>query len=369
MRIAIAAVLVLGCKTSDPPSQPPPQPGSASGVREAPQLHPLASYGSATLVVGSRRIALLTGDDWLVPAAGAPRTDPEIGAAIAKTRIALGGDFELYLGAQPIAVGGEEHRESFVRLASTPMTVAVKGSLARVATVHGSLDVWQLEDRLRSQLVVVGPGGMASPLPALVRGGPDVPGLSPIAAKACEAPHVKDLAASGDGVFALVTECNLDAPLRIVGYRWAGATSRPSVDVAQLASPSELGFEPTQLVVARDGTRALVGAAHGALVIGRLARDGKVTSSASLTPVTLVANAAVADDGSVWTLTLGADPAGHDVWQIARDGVVARVIDRAGTPLRPSQLAFDERYGIVVLATNADRVWLLIERAGMLAAP
>jgi len=361
-------VILAGCGkgASDAPA------GTGSSRNPPARLHPIASFPDARLVVGSRRVAIMSGERWLEPAAldsaSGPREVAALGASLAKARATLGGDLQVLLGGSPIVVGGEEHRESHVRLEPAPHVIEVEGLLARVAARRDGTELWQLDDRLRSQLAVVDATGTVSVLPEHPLIGPAVVGLSPVKAKACATPHVQELATTGDDIFALVTECSGDAPIRIARYHWPSPGARPVTTVEQLDSAHALGFEPQHLVVARDGTRALVGAARGQLVVARVSSGGKLTSVASLSNVTRVADAAIGDDGAVWALTLGTSD-GRDHWQVARDGEVVPVTDRAGRALRPSRLAFDEHYGVVVMATSADQTWLSIERAGMLAAP
>jgi hypothetical protein len=192
--------------------------------------------------------------------------------------------------------------------------------------------------------------GAVTPLPAHELLAEPVSGISPVGAKKCAAPQIVDLASTSEAIAALLVECNPDAPIRIATYRWPGPTSQ----LARFATTKQLGFEPSQLVVAPDGTRALVGAGAGKLVIAREASNGRLVPRASLANVTVVVDAAIAGDGAVWTLAI----ANGDDWQVARDGVLVRVADPSGKPLRPSRLAFDEHHGIVVLAGD----WLLVER-------
>jgi hypothetical protein len=354
VRIAIALGVLVGCGpgASDAPS------ATGSAAVPAAGLHPYARYPDATLVVGSRRVAVLAGDRWLEPVAGGLREDRAVGTSVANARATLGGDVQIFLGAAPIVLGGDEHREAHVRITPAPQPIEAEGLLARVAARRDGTELWQLDDRLRTQLAVVDAAGTVRALPEYPLIGPAVVGLSPVKAKLCATPHLQDLATTGDDVLALVTECSLDAPVRIVRYRWPG----PVATVERLRSASELGFEPTRLVVARDGSRALVGVARGHVVVGRVAADGKVTPVASLANVTRLAAAAIGDDAAVWTLTLGSAD-GADRWQVARDGELVAVVDRSGRALRPTQLAFDEHLGIVVVATSTDETWLAIERA------
>jgi hypothetical protein len=311
---------------------------------------------SVRLVAGSRRVAIATEDGWFEPAAPSPRAVPEMAARIVKLHASLGEDLQLFLGSMPIAVGGEEHREVVVRLEAQPRTIALDGVLVRVATVR-DIELWQYEEHLRAQLAVVDAKGTLTQLPAHELVGPPVEHLSPVGARACAAPKIQSLASTGDAIVALLVECNPEAPIRIATYRWPG----PTVTVQRLPSAHSLGFSPAQLVVSRT-TRALVGAADGTLVIGRVASDGKFTVRSTLSGVTRVSHAALADDGAIWTLSFASDADHHDAWQVARDGEIVTIADPSGKPLAPSQLAFDELYGIVVIASTAGESWLLVER-------
>ena len=356
MRIALAVVAVIACgKSSDSPSS-----GSATGsASPKPGLHAIAKFPAAVLIAGSRRVAIDAGDaGWFEPAPGTPREVPATAAAIAKLRRELGGDFQVFLGAHPIAVGGEDHHEAIIRLEPVPRTIALDGHLAKVSALDNGVEVWQFDERLRAELAVVDKAGLVTTLPALELISPTDPGLSPMSAKACAAPKIPSLASTGTVVFALLIECNPNAPIRIATYRGTG----PNVALESLESTTQLGFEPKHIVARRDGTRAIVGAAAGKLWIGRVASDGKIVKRASLADVRVVVDAALAGDGAVWALTLSVGSDERDVWQVSRDGEVVFIADPAGTALRPAQLAFDERYGVVVIATAATESWLLIER-------
>jgi len=350
VRIAVTLLALAACGKS--PSDAPVA-GSGSAAPK-PALRAIAKLSSPTLVAGSRRIAITTGEDWLESAPGGPRNAPAIAAHIARLRASLGGDFEVFLGTHPIVVAGEEHHEQYLRITPEPRAIALDGHLVRVAAVRSGDELWQLEERLRDQLAIVDASGTLTPVPPYELIGSPITGISPVSARKCSTPQIVELASTGIAIAALIVECNPDSPIRIATYRWPGAASV----VERLASATELGFEPKHLVVSPNGTLVLVGAAGGKLVVARVASDRKVTQRSSLEHVTRVVEAALADDGSVWTMTIGRD----DAWQLARDGELVTIADPSGTLLRPKQLAFDQVFGVVVIASSAAESWLLVER-------
>jgi hypothetical protein len=80
------------------------------------------------------------------------------------------------------------------------------------------------------------------------------------------------------------------------------------------------------------------------------------------TGVEAVTHAAVADDGAVWIRWLGRGEQDRDRAAIARDGAPVPLAGPAGAPLRAESLALDDRLGIVVLAVEGAKRWLLAER-------
>jgi hypothetical protein len=230
------------------------------------------------------------------------------------------------------------------------------------------VDVWRYEHQLRTELAIVDAAGVVAPLPAFSRIGPAVEGISPVGAKACAAPKVRDLAGTGDAVLALVTECHPRAPVRIATYRWKAPGGPPERSVVTLGSLAELDLEIDHLLVARDGAPVLVGRRGGAAVVMRMGGAGAGGGSGSgdravgPTGVEAITHAAIAADGAVWLRLLGRGPSGRDRITVARDGVVIGVTNPAGAPVRAEALARDERLGIVVLATEGAVRWLLAER-------
>jgi hypothetical protein len=302
---------------------------------------------TSTLLVGTRRVGIVADQGYYEP--GAPPVlrgtlSTELGKVTAELGIP-----EKFLGVHPIIVGGEEHHEKHIQLTPAPREVDLHGHLIRVVSLPIGVDVWQFEERLRAQLAVVDEAGKVTVLPDHELVGPPLADPSPVLAKQCAAPQIADLIVNGDAAIALLTECNPDAPVRLVTYRWPG----PAPTVERLGSTKELGWKPDHLVASGD-RRALVGAAHGKLVIHRL---GATRRDDLLAGVTRVIEAVMTDDGAVWTLTIAGDD-----WQVARDGVVVPLADSSGTAMKPAQLGFDSRHGVVVLARHPAAVWLFSER-------
>ncbi|MGN6109106.1 MAG: hypothetical protein ACTHU0_28630 [Kofleriaceae bacterium] len=369
MQRALAAVLGLAIagscgKSRDEgaPSAPPPTGRAPQAPAPRAELRAFAELrGHAELIAGTGRAAVVVGDaHWYELDERGPASQPMIGAALGRTRAELGGELlELHLGRLPIVSGGEEHRERVVRLAPEPGAVELHGMLVQVATTAGGIDVWRSEHELRSELSAIDAAGARTELPPLPRIGPEPESRSPVSARACAAPKVREIAASGDQVLALVTECHPSAPVRIARYRWPG----PTVEVRTLPPLGELGLEIDRLVVARDGTPILVGRRDGVVQIARVTAAGALEATPGPARVELVLDAEVADDGAVWTRTLGRAADGRDQLAIARDGAPVELASPAGHPLRPEGLALDDQLGVVVLALEGSSRWLLAERA------
>ena len=365
--LAVAAALAACGKRRD--DEPAPAQGSgppADGARAAtPALRPVAELRERALLVGgTRRIALWVGDaGWYEPDARGLAAQPLIGSAIARARAELGELTDAFLGTRPILAGGEEHRERVLRFLPAPAPVALPGMLVQVAAT-GALDVWAYEHELRTELATVDAAGTLAALPAFPLLGPAAESISPVGAKACAAPKVRDLAGTGDAVLALVTECHPRAPVRIATYRWPAPGAPPVRTIATLGSLAELDLEIDHLLATRAGAPILVGRRGGTAVVLRLGGAGAAGAPAiGSSGVEAVTHAAVADDGAVWLLALGRGPGGRDRIVVSRDGAPVDLATPAGTPLRAESLAFDERLGIVVLAHEGAVRWLLAERA------
>ena len=367
--IAVAAALAACGKRRD--DEPAPAAGSgapADGARAGASLRPVIELREhASLIAGTRRIALWVGEaGWYEPDARGLAAQPLIGAAMARARGELGELGELsdvFLGTRPILAGGEEHRERVLRFLPAPSPVALPGMLVQVVAA-GALDVWRYEHELRTELATVDAAGTLAVLPAFPLLGPVAESLSPVGAKACAAPKVRDLAGTGEAVLALVTECHPRAPVRIATYRWPAPDAPPSRTVATLGSLAELDLEIDHLLATRAGAPILVGRRGGAAVVLRLGAGAGGAPAAAVGPtgVEAIPDAAVADDGAVWLLALGRGPGGRDRLTVSRDGVPVGVTTPAGAPLRPERLAFDEHLGIVVLANEGAVRWLLAAR-------
>jgi hypothetical protein len=312
-------------------------------VRALARVQPTSS-----LLVGTRRVAIVADQGYYEP--GAPvQLRGTITTELAKLRAQFNSP-ELFLGTHPIVVGGEEHHEKHLQLTPAPREVALDGHLVRVAALPTGIEVWQYDEKLQAHLAVVAADGTIKALPDHPLVGPPLVTDSPVLAKQCATPKIADLVATADAVIALIVECSPRAPVRLMSYRWPG----PSWTVETVGTSEQFGFEPLRVVASSD-RRALVGLAKGKVAIHRFTRtpDDHV-----LDGITRVIGAAMSDDGAVWTLTI----ATGDVWQVARNGIVVPTSDASGAVLRPAQLGFDARHGVVILARNAASVWLISER-------
>jgi hypothetical protein len=362
--LAVAVALAACGKRRD--DEPAPGPGSTAGGSArgvAALLRPVATIrGRAILVGGTRRIALWVGDDrWYEPDARGLAAQPLLGAAIGRARAELGELADIFLGTRPIVAGGEEHRERVLRFSPSADTVAVPGLLVQVAAA-GGLDVVLYEHELRTELATVDASGTVAAVPPLPLIGPAVEARSPVGAKACAAPKVRDLAVFDVAVVALVTECHPRAPVRLVVYSWPIAGEQPGATIMKLGSLADMDLEIDHLLVLPKGRPILVGRRRGTVVAQRIGPPGEppppVLGPAGVEAVT---HAAVDGDDRVWTLSLGRDPDGRDRYVVARDGRPVELATAMGAPLRAESLAFDEHLGITILARDGAVRWLLAE--------
>jgi hypothetical protein len=394
LRAAIAAAAALaacgdrrrddeaGPAAPSTPPQPPPQERPPPDAPHA--LRPIAELREhAVLVEGTRRIALWVGDaGWYEPDARGLAAQPLLGAALARARADLEEPTDVFLGTRPVLSGGAEHHERVIGFAPAPRELALHGLPLQVVTA-GPVEVWRYEHELRMELATVDDAGAVAALPALPRLGPDAEALSTVGAKACAAPKVRDLAGTGDAVLALVTECHPRAPVRIATYRWPAGGAAPARQIATLSSLAELDLQIDHLLAARDGAPILVGRRGGAVIVLRPSAGSSSAGSSSAgsssagagsgtpaPPVTsrgpagveAVTHAAIADDGAVWIRALARGEQHRDRVELARDGAPVPLASPAGARLRAESLSFDERLGIVVLATEGATRWLLAER-------
>ncbi len=338
MRLAFAIALCACGKSAERAPV-----GSASGSSTPPPgLRVVTRLPAASVLVpGSRRIAIDAEGRWLETAGGEPQPVPATAAAVTRLRGELG-ELALHLGRDVIAIGGEEHHEQYLRLADGAKPIAFDDAHVTQVVATDAHEVWSYQDKLRARLAVVDRSGAVSPLPDLALAGTPIIGVSPVSTKLCATPAIKDVASTHGTVVALVVECDPEAPVRLVTYRWPG----PTATVQQLASRRALGFEPVQLAVAR-GVHAIAGAGGGEIHVLRIGSEPRRVAGTAL------AGLEVAADGAVWLL------AGTKVW---RDGAAVAVRDPSGSDLLPRALARDEHLGIVVLAGTTDVAWLLAER-------
>ncbi len=373
LRAAIAAAAALAAcgdrrRDDDPaaaaqqqPPEPPPVPRPPDGPHALRAIAELRDR--AVLVEGTRRIALWVGEaGWYEPDARGLAAQPLLGGALARARAELGEPADVFLGTRPILAGGEEHRERFLRFAPAPRDLALHGLLLQVAVAAGRLDVLRYEHELRTELASVDASGAIAELPALPRVGPDAPARSPVGAKACATPKVRDPAGPGDAVLAMVTECHPRAPVRIATYRWPADAAAPAREIVAIGSLTELDLQLDRLLATRAGAPILVGRRGGDVVVLRIGAGGEAAPSRGPTAVEAVTHAAVADDGAVWLRAIGRGERHRDRVVISRDGAAIALASPSGAPLRAESLALDERLGIVVLAAEGASRWLLAER-------
>lgn len=371
-------------------SAPPAAAGDARLALVARIAAPPRRAGPATLVAGTRRIAVWDGAaGWYEPDARGLAAQPLVGRAIAAARDAVGPLAEPHLGSLPVLSGGDEHREQHLRLAPAAQPIAIPGMLVAVATAPAAAaELWWTEHELRSALTPVVAGRALPALPALAARGPALAARSPVSSKACAVPRVRALAGSPAVILALVTECHPDAPVRIAEHRWpAGPSAPPARQVIELGSLAALAasvprpageadasggaragdasgaLQLDHLVATPGGDPVLVGRRSGVVVVLRVAASGRVAASApGPRGVSALTHAAVASDGAVWTRSLVTGAGGRDAITIARDGAPVRIALPSGAPLAAEALAFDEHLGIVVLARAGAEAWLLAER-------
>jgi hypothetical protein len=306
----------------------------ACACKDKPPLAKLADItGDATLVAGTRRVAVYGGHAWWQSDAGGLPLDLESGHRGQEIT-------DVFLGTDPIAVGGEEHAETIVRIKNIPAALDFAGHPSKIVALDDGREAWLAHVGISDELLFVN-GTQFEETPKLMLLGAPAEAASPVSARLCATPKVEDIAVLGNDVYALVTECNDASPIRIVTY--------PGGHVDRLPSRGELGMTFMKLVVSRDGKLHIAGIRDGHLAIDHLDR-GKHARGRSSVAATRVQTAVAADDGAIWTLVLDA----NNKPQVLRNGTVVT------TPGPPKALALDDKVGVVVLA---DKV-LLAERPG-----
>ena len=331
MRLLVVAL--VACKGD---ATPPPKSEPLSVAVEV--------RGRAQLALGTRAIALRAGERWFDFVDGKPVENVATAAAIATQIAALGGDADIFLGATPIIVGGEHHHEKHVRPDGT--RIDIHGIALEIVSMRGGVEVWRYDHELASQVALV-TGSTVSVAPSVQRIGPDIEGLSPVSKRKCAHPAILDLDAS-EYAYALVVECNEAAPIRVIAFE--GVEQRE----LRLQSPEALRFKPEVLAV-RDKRVAVVGIREpDVLAVTQLSDekpDGVVTTS--VTGVSRVLAAVIADDNALW------------VFATSKDGTIV-IRDGKAVPLdgkRPTHLALDAHLGVVVFAAGINAHYLLAERA------
>lgn len=329
MKRVVLAGLLLACKSEqrELPAAANQPLGIVAEIRS-----------KATLVPGTWRFALRTEHSWYESARGALAAEPGLGAAIAREVDALGGVVDVFLGVTPIVVGGEDHHEVHVRVTPDRVPIELDGLATKIETTRAGREVWAYTHHLTKHGAVDG-----RPMPQLERLAPVPESASPVSRKICQTPQVQDVAASDRLVHVLVVECNEDAPLRVLTYDGDKPTE------LRLPSRRALGIAFEKLVVARDGTASIVAVRDRKLAIVR--SDGTL---ATFGPANRVFAAVLSVDGAVWAFL---DDAGKPA--ITRDGKLVELDGRTA-----SALAYDDKLGVVVLATGINAMWLYAERPG-----
>jgi hypothetical protein len=325
-RALVIALLVIACKSADQPPVPPRTFGVAAEIR-----------GLATLVPGTRRFAVRAGAGWYESPALVDQ--PAIGRAIARELDTLGGVVDVFFGTTPIVVGGEDHREQHVRIPTS--AVALDGLATKIESLPDGREVWAYTHELTKHLAFVSGATVDSP-PAFARLAPVGDSASPVSRRLCELPSVHDIAVSDRAAYALVIECNDDAPVRVARFE-------PTASETQLPSRRTLGATVDKLAISRTGQVALVGVRDGKLSIDRV--TGTEVKVATFGAVSRVFAAVVAGDGAVWTFVLAGQPT------VLRDGVVVAL----GEGHTPTGLAVDATLGVSVLALGNNATWLYAE--------
>jgi hypothetical protein len=345
----------------DPPSEPPEVAGSSDGCGSS--LCPVLQLEArADLVQGTGRIALLARDQWLEIDERDITVDQALSRRIAEAYDRPGG-FSLHLGHDAIVgpdpfdpPAGKRHRHQ--RWRPTPQTITLPGILTDVVALDEGREAWRFADSRSSRLAFVDRAGKVFVAPALPSMGPAVPGLSDLGREVCAEPTVSRIAGAGRELIALVVECHVEAPVRLVRYTSTGQAS----EVRTMASVRESDFEVEALAV--DGTGPVVaGRSRDRLVVARPGDAATWTITRGDTRTAIVLGLVVDGDDLAWTLTLGADASGHDVSEVQRDALAVVLPTIEGETLRPSQIGFDARMGVVVLASSeSGPPWLLATR-------
>ena len=328
MRRAAVVALLVACK-----SEPEPAPPAKSLLSVAAEVR-----GRASLVAGTRRIALRAGVRWFDFVDGKPVENAALAASIAQQFDAMGGEADIFLGTTPILVGGEHHHEVHVRPGG--VRVELDGLASEVVTTSDR-EVWRFEHELVSHVAFVRGTDVVVP-PHAERIGPEPQSASPVSRRKCKHPLFVDLDATATTAYALVVECSDAAPIRVLAYD--GDRARE----IRMQSADELKLKPAAIAV-RDSRIAVVGIREPE-TLAVASPDNTVATN--VTGVSRVLVAVIADDNALWVLAT------------TRDGTI---VVRDGKPVvldgkRPTHLALDAHLGVVVLATGINAQYLLAER-------
>jgi hypothetical protein len=263
------------------------------------------------------------------------------------------------LGHHPIAVGiDRRRRDHHVRLRPARQLVRLRGVPEQIVALPGGLEAWRVsfEGARPAGLAFVSERGratLAAPLPSLE---PRLPSPSATIARLCAQPGISRVAALGSNVLALVLECHREAPMRLVRYDAEGKVT----DVRALASAASAGFDPEQLAVAPDGP-VVAGRSAGRLVLARPGERDSWQLVKGQSRAAAVIALAVGVTGAAWTLTLGEDDSGDDLWEVQCEGRPVSLSDPDGAPVRPVQMGADAHLGVSVLAMGEGGKWLFAE--------
>ena len=378
----VAALALLACGRPSPPTESgepvDPGPGALPSatveprVSAAPSNTPFRSILHAercSLVPGHRSFLLQWDGAWLEPTAQGFVRRPEIEQAD------LGSgddeDREILLGRTPVLSVKDSQTEQvrYTRLdGSRRHPIAVDGAAREIAVAPDGAEVWITSDReLRHRIHWIEsarPGLLQEP----ARIGPDVPGLSEIGEKNCARPTIAGVAVNRSEAVALVLECHIETPVRLVHY------ARPALAPREERLPAPAtGFSPKRVRLLDDGGIVVSGTIADRPTIARPDSGTWKSISSDTRIVYLLEMLSIDASGHAWIMTLGQGLDGHDDWAILReqDGRLERVplIDPSGAVVRPDAFGFHPTTGIAVCGSSPGGAWLFAQAAGLAITP
>ena len=335
-------------------SPPPAAPALAVRMRVA---FGLARAGD--LVQGRDEVAWIAGHDVLRVRRDGLALDQASSESIARVLRAAReselAEVRLHAGNGWILSYGSFASARTLRIAGTwQLPIAGNELVLGVAPLEDGRELWMIALTAHGeQRLAVAGRGVRSMLPLPPLQGPEVPGLSELAAPRCATPFAARVAGDGRVAAALVVECHRDAPTHIVRLRSGAAAP-------EVRGMSALGFDPEAFGVLPDGRAVIAGTSPS--TIAREAPDGSWERGPGPRGAAAVVAMSIASDGSIWVLALGAGADGHDRWWIERDGAPVELADPDGGALVPRAIARHPDLGIVAAASAGDEYWLLAER-------